>query len=26
MTNSDVLSSLKYGGIGIASQRAIWVK
>ena len=26
MTNSDVLSSLEYGGIGIASQRAIWAK
>ena len=26
MTNNDVLSSLEYGGIGIASQRAIWAK
>jgi len=26
MTNSDILSSFEYGGIGIASQRAIWVK
>ena len=26
MTNSDILSSLEYGGIGIASQRAIWAK
>ena len=26
MTDSDILSSLEYGGIGIASQRAIWAK
>jgi len=26
MTDRDILSSLKYGGIGIASQRAIWAK
>jgi 8-oxo-dGTP diphosphatase len=26
MTNRDILSSLEYGGIGIASQRAIWDK
>jgi hypothetical protein len=26
MTDSDILSSLEYGGIGIASQRSIWAK
>jgi 8-oxo-dGTP diphosphatase len=26
MTDSDILSSLEHGGIGIASQRAIWAK
>ena len=26
MTDRDILSSLEYGGIGIASQRAIWAK